>query len=240
MDWSRLSFLRHLTTLLAPSRHKHQRWAQFCKTKMIKKTINDIDPEVLISFLRAEIGEIIDSWILYRHFKLTTQKLQTDDIVADMSSQDLNFLYMVTAKFRDDIIARISEIADKSVGQLTFHFASRKFRVFEKETEIFEQFVKENKFIDRRNNFISHKNVKPTWDENKAPDRISYVTMTKAVAMAIRLMKQFDELHHGVRIRRQWQLARKTRYDFSEPRKGQFLLLPYIVDTRVNRDSTRP
>src|SRR5690606_17813303 len=96
---------------------------------MMMKTIKDTDPEVLISHVRAEIGDIIDSWILYRHFKLMSQKLQTDDIHADSKNKELNFLYLVTGKFRDDIIARVAELGGKKVGQLTFHFATRKFKV---------------------------------------------------------------------------------------------------------------
>lgn len=199
---------------------------------MIKKIIKDTNADVLISYLRSEIGDIIDSWILYRHFKITSQKLQTDDIQADAQNKELNFLYIVTDKFRNDIIARVAELADKKVGQLTFHFASRKLKAFEKETDLFERFVKENKFTDRRNNFISHKNIKPTWDENKAPDRISYRTMTKAIAMAIVLMKQFDLLHYGISTKRQWQIVRKRRYDFSGPGKFQYMILTHILDTK--------
>lgn len=197
---------------------------------MIKKTIKDTDPEVLISHLRAEIGDIIDSWILYRHFKLMSQKLQTDDIRADSKNKELNFLYLVTGKFRDDIIARVAELGGKKVGQLTFHFATRKFKVLGTEVDAFEKYVKDNKFTDRRNNFISHKNLKPTWTENKAPDRISYRTMTKAIAMAIRLMKKFDEHHYGTTIRRQWHLVRKSRYEFTVSRKAEYMIMPLIVD----------
>jgi len=198
---------------------------------MIKKTIKDTDPDVLISHLRAEIGDLIDSWILYRHFKLASQKLQTDDVYADTQNKNLNFLYLVTGKFRDDIIARVAELGDKKVGQLTFHFAFRKFKTLETEVNSFEQFVKENKFTDRRNNFISHKSVKPKWEDNIAPHRISYKIMTRALAMAISLMKQFDEYHYGVSIRRQWRITRKRRYEFSPSRRADFMMLPLIVDT---------
>jgi hypothetical protein len=198
---------------------------------MIKKTIKDTDPAVLISHLRAEIGDLIDSWILFRHFKLASQKLQTDDIYSDTQNENLNFLYLVTGKFRDDLIARIAELGDKKVGQLTFHFACRKFKILETEVDMFERFVKDNKFTDRRNNFISHKSIKPKWDDNKAPHRISYKVMTRALAMAIRLMKQFDEYHYGVKIKRQWQIARKRRYEFSPSRRADFMMIPFILDT---------
>jgi hypothetical protein len=197
---------------------------------MSKKTIKETDPELLVSYLRAEIGDIIDSWILFRHFKQKSQALQTDDIDADMRNQALNLLYLVTAKFRDDIIARIAELGTNQVGQLTFHFAARKFKAFEAEVNSFQQFVKANKFTDRRNNFISHKNIKPNWRDNKAPERVTYKVMTKAIAMAIRLMKQFDELHYGVRMRRQWQLVRKRRYEFTGSRKAEYMMVPFIAD----------
>ena len=95
---------------------------------MIKKTIKDTDPDVLISHLRAEIGDLVDSWILYKHFKLASQKLQTDDIYADAQNKNLNFLYLVTDKFRDDLIARIAELGDKKVGQLNFLLHSENLR----------------------------------------------------------------------------------------------------------------
>jgi len=198
---------------------------------MIKKTIQDTDPEVLISHLRAEIGDIIDSWILFRHFKQTSRQLQTDDIAADIQNKELNFLYMVTAKFKDDLISRLAELGDKKVGQLTFHFASRKFKALESEVNKFEKFIKDNKFTDNRNNFISHKNLKPTWTENKAPYRISYKSITIALAMAIALMKQFDELYYGVKIRHKWNLIRKKRYEFTVSRRAEYMLMPHMVDT---------
>lgn len=197
---------------------------------MIKKIIKDTDPDVLVSHLRAEIGYIIDSWILYRHYKLASQQLQTADISADMKNPNLNLCYLVLEKFRNDIISRVAEVADKKVGQLTFHFLSRKLKALSQETEIFEKFVKDNKFTDRRNNYISHKKLHATWADNKAPHRISFKTMTKGIAMAIRLMKQFDIIYHGDRIKRQWHLVRKTRYDFSAPRVSQYMILPYIID----------
>ena len=197
---------------------------------MIKKTIQDTDPEVLISHLRAEIGDIIDSWILYRHFKQTCQKLQTEDFASDMRNKELNFLYVVSAKFSDDLISRLAELGDKKVGQLTFHFASRKFKALDTEVIRFEGFIKDNKFTHNRNNFISHKNLKSTWSENKAPYRISYKTMTIALAMAISLIKQFDEIHYGVKIRRQWKMIRKKRYEFTLSRRAEYMLMPHMVD----------
>lgn len=201
---------------------------------MIKKTIKETAPEVLISHLRAEIGDIIDSWILYRHFKQASRKLQTEDIEADLQNNELNFLYLVTAKYKDDLISRLAELGDKKVGQLTFHFASRKLKALEPEVDRFENFIKDNKFTYNRNNFISHKILKPTWSENKAPYRISYKSMTKALAMAIALMKQFDELHYGAQIRRQWNLIRKRRYEFSVSRKSDYLLMPHIIERKGN------
>jgi hypothetical protein len=197
---------------------------------MKNKTIQETDTEVLISHLRAEIGDIIDSWVLYRHFKLTSQKLQTEDINADLKNNELNFFNMVSSKFKDDLISRIAELGDKKVGQLTFYFASRKFEKLESEVNKFEKFINDNKFTYNRNNFISHKNLKPTWTENKAPYTISYKTMTIALAMSISLIKQFDELHYGAKIKRQWQLLRKRRYIFTVSRKSEYMLLPHLID----------
>ncbi|MFC5683815.1 hypothetical protein ACYE2N_01610 [Flavobacterium sp. MAHUQ-51] len=196
---------------------------------MIKKIIQDTEPEVLISNLRAEVGDLIDSWILYRHFKVQSSQLQTNDIIADSNNKELNFLYVVTSKFKDDIIARLAELGDQKVGQLTFHFAYRKFKALEADVNKYENFIKTNKFTDNRNNFISHKNLKPTWEEKKAPHRIDYRTITVALAMAIALMKKFDELYYGTRIKQQWKLIRKTRYEFTISRRAEYMLMPHIL-----------
>lgn len=43
--------------------------------------------------------------------------------------------------------------------------------------------------------------------------------------MAIALMKQFDELFYGPKIKHQWHLIRKKRYEFTLSRRATYLLM---------------
>jgi hypothetical protein len=71
--------------------------------------------DVLVSNLRGEVGEALTAWVLLRHFMASAKKLQTDDLA---------FLWLMRGKLENELIARLSELADKKVGRTNFYFAS--------------------------------------------------------------------------------------------------------------------
>jgi len=181
----------------------------------------------LISNLRGEIGEIVDSWILMREIFVTSRKIRTGDTKKDFSSPEYLKLLRVIDKFKNDIIARLSELSEKKVGQINFDFASQKLNTLIKETKKYQDFIKEKKFMNLRHEYISHKKLPATWEEHRAPYRISDLTILKGVAKALILMKDFDQVYLGVRSKFLWYEMRKKRYDFSMPFSG-YTLLPYL------------
>jgi len=69
-------------------------------------------------------------------------------------------------------------------GQINFFFASSKLNKFHHEVKEFDDFLKKFKFIDKRNEFISHKKLPPTWDEHVGEYRIPYVTILRGISHA--------------------------------------------------------
>ena len=188
----------------------------------------------LISNLRGEVGEIVESWILMRELLITSKSLRTGDSKKDFSSPEYLKLLRIIDKFKNDIISRLSELSEKKVGQVNFNFATRKLSILEKETESYQRFIIDNKFLNLRHEYISHKNLPPTWKEHKAPYRISNLTILKGIAKALMLMKEFDKVYLGVRAKFLWYEMRKRRYDFSLP-FSSYLLLPHLKLTEKIR-----
>ncbi|HNP69064.1 MAG TPA: hypothetical protein PKH16_14250 [Aequorivita sp.] len=195
---------------------------------MSKSTFKATEIDNLISNLRGEVGEIIQTWTLMRDFYVLSSELQTDDFNEDIKNQELNRINLIKKKFQDEIISRLSELGHKSYGKVNFYFATNKLKALENEFKDFEKFIKDNHLKAKRDEFISHKKLPPTWDEHKAEHRISYLTTLKGIAKALILMKKIDRLHLGENSNQQWNKMRKKRYDFSVPAKAGYLLLPYL------------
>jgi hypothetical protein len=51
-------------------------------------------------------------------------ELTTDNIANDMRNESLAFVTMLRSKLADEIVARLSELAERKVGRLTFYFAA--------------------------------------------------------------------------------------------------------------------
>ena len=137
----------------------------------------------LVSNLRGEVGEIIQSWVLWRQFKLMAASAQSDDLVKDMENEELAFVYALSDRLRDDIIARVAELAEKKIGQLTFHFASVKLGSLETDVVEFRDFTKAKRFREKRNYDISHKELPENWEDHKTII-IRYSDVTRGVARA--------------------------------------------------------
>jgi hypothetical protein len=95
----------------------------------------------LISSLRAEVGAIVDSFLLMRQFKATAAALQTNSLSADMRNEQLNSVYVLKEKLEDEIVARLSELAECQIGCINFFFASEKLGKLQGEVQAFRKRV---------------------------------------------------------------------------------------------------
>lgn len=187
------------------------------------------DSSFLICQLREEIGGIIFSWVLYRHFKICSSNLMTNNVLEDLRNPELNFINAIVEKFKDELISRLAELANKKHGQLNFYFAANKLKVLREETYDFIRFIESEKFLVRRNKFISHKHISSSWEQQTPLPRISYKTIVKGVTLALVLMKKFDVEYYGKNILKNWHKIRQSRYNFTESHVGFYLALPYII-----------
>jgi hypothetical protein len=88
-----------------------------------KLKIARTDADNLVSNLRGEVGEVITTWLLMRHFMNAGARLTSGDIEKDLRNRDLLLVNLLADKLRDELVGRLSELAEEKVGQLTFHFA---------------------------------------------------------------------------------------------------------------------
>lgn len=194
-----------------------------------KERVNNTDLGNLVSNLRGEIGEIVLSWILMRSLKVQSQHLKTDNIVNDMNNSNLNILYNLIEKLENEIIARLSELAEKKVGQLTFYFVQEKLGLFEEEVDTFAKFIHSNRFHEKRNYDISHKQLPEKWSEHKCI-YIPYSKIVKGIVLALRLMRKIDRIALGPSAPFLWREMRKRRYNLTQIPTGKsaYMLLPYL------------
>ena len=191
--------------------------------------LNQTEPDKLISLLRGEVGEIIQSWIMFNIYDFKVKELQTEDILKDMSNKNLQLLSIVRSKFKDDIILRLSELASSKHGRLNFHFAADKFKTQKNEVKKFNDYLLNKHLIFRRNKNIAHKQISPRWNQVDPSPVIRKTTLLKAVAWAVIIMKQFDKEHYGESYRELWKEERKRRYEIDMSPVSKYMLLPYAA-----------
>ena len=194
---------------------------------MSKSTFKKTAIDNLISNLRGEVGEIIASWILMRDYMIISKQLSSPNIKEDIDNQELVRIHITIDVFRNDIISRLSELSEKTFSQVNFYFASQKLKILQSEVLEFQKYIKNSKFKDRRNEYISHKKLPPNWEDHRAPHRISYKTLLRGIAFSVILMKKFDSYFLGPIAKKQWMILRKKRYNLTSPPSVAFILLPY-------------
>ncbi len=199
-----------------------------------KFRVHKTDLNNLLSNLRGEVGEIISTWVLMKIIMAEANNLRTADIQKDLTNSQLSLLDNLIDKLSDEIIARLSELAEQKVGRLTFHFAQVKLDKFEKEVGVFERFIKKNRFHKKRNYDISHKELPEQWSDHKHI-YIPYVTLLRGVITALRLMKLIDIEVLGPSARYMWHEMRKRRYSPTSPAKVGYMLLPYFWPSEDDR-----
>jgi len=192
-----------------------------------KLRIHNTPLDNLISNLRSEVGEIILSWILMRDLMVQANQLRTDDLKANMDNHVLWTLNILSDKLRDEIVARLAELAEKKIGRLTFYFVQQKLGKFDDEIKAFMQFVKSSRFREKRNYDISHKELPEQWTDHKSI-HIPYFLVLKGVALALHLIKRIDRSVLGPSAPYLWREMRKKRYQPMTPLKAGYSILPYL------------
>lgn len=192
-----------------------------------KLRVKNTQLDNLVSNLRGEVGETITSWVLLRHIIASQRGLFSDDPGKDMANEGLAFGSMLREKLADEIVARLSELAEPKIGRLTFHFAAEKLGQFENDVRAFSGFIVREKFQLKRNYDISHKELPEEWDQHKHL-HIPYRTMLKGIAMALRLMKRIDRKVIRQAAKYLWPEIRKRRYKLMNPAKAVYLMLSYL------------
>ena len=192
-----------------------------------KLRIKNTQLDNLISNLRGEIGEIITSWVLLRHMMARVRELTTEDVSKDIANENLSYVSMLRTKLSDEIVARLSELAEDKIGRLTFFFAAEKLGKLHAEVKAFKTFIIREKFQEKRNQVISHKQLPEEWAKH-APITISYRSQLRGIARALRLMKKIDRIVLGPSAKYLWPEMRKKRYELMEPARAVYMLLPFM------------
>jgi hypothetical protein len=192
-----------------------------------KLILANADLESLIGNLRGEVGEVITTWLLMRNLMANANQLRSDSLKADSENRDLKFLDILANKLSDELVGRLSELAEHKVGQLTFHFAASKLSRFHGETRAFNTYIIKTGIRDKRNRDVSHKQAPGQISEQRYL-HIQYRVLLRAVALALRLMKRIDREVIGPASVFLWQKARAKRYNFTSPPRAGYLLVPYM------------
>ena len=199
-----------------------------------KLRIAKTDVDHLVSNLRGEIGEVITSWLLLRRLMTESARLSSDDPVKDGENRELATLNLMKERFRDDLVARLSELAEEKIGQLTFYFAAQKLDLFHDDVAAFAKYVVKHGLREKRNSDVSHKELPETWTDHRHL-HVRYKALVCATAQAVRLMKRIDRRVLGPSAPYLWREARKRRYKFMSPPRVGYLLLPYLRLSEVER-----
>lgn len=192
-----------------------------------KLRIANTELDNLLGNLRGEVGEIITSWVLLRYFMAEGARLASGDPAKDMGEQNLAFVNLLADKMRDELLGRLSEIAEQEIGRLTFYFAARKLGGFEADAATFERYIRNHRIREKRNRDVSHKQLPEKWSDHRDL-RIPYRALIKAVALALRIMKRIDRHALGPSAPYLWRQARKRRYQFMSPPRAGYMLVPYL------------
>jgi len=155
------------------------------------------------------------------------ESLKTSDIKKDIENHQLNMLQIMIDKLENELIARLSELAEQKIGRLTFYFVQEKLHKFDQEVKEFHRFIKKKRFHEKRNYNISHKVLPEKWTEHNNI-HIPYKTILKGIMLALRLMKKIDAESLGPSSKYLWREMRKRRYSPMVPVKVSYLLLPYL------------
>lgn len=192
-----------------------------------KYRLHNTQTDNLIDNVRGEVGEIIFAWVLMRDLMAQASRLRTGDLTVDMANRQLLLLDALVDKLEDEIAARLSELAQFRIGRLNFYFAYRKLGEPDADVKQFAQFIAGSRIKEKRDRYISHKDLPEKWEEHRLL-LIPYPVLLRGIAYALRLMKHLDSVFLGPRARYLWREMRKRRYEPVYPASVGYLLLPYL------------
>ncbi|MCK4826060.1 hypothetical protein KA005_60495 [bacterium] len=196
-----------------------------------KLRIYNTDIDNLASNLRGEVLDIIFTWTLLKTYRNVQASLVADNKGPILSNKDIMLTSLTCDKFQDELIARLAELATCKIGRLTFYFAQQKLTQLRlgqlQGVEEYIQFIKTNNFIKKRNFDISHKEL-PLEKYVISEIDIPYKIILKAVALAVRLMKQIDRIVLGPMAPYMWRDTNKHRYNRPCPGKVSTICLKYM------------
>jgi hypothetical protein len=183
-----------------------------------KLVLAHTDTDNLMANLRGEVGEVVTTWLLMRHFISGARRVQSGDFEKDIKDKNVQFANLLADKLGDELVGRLSELAENKIGQLTFYFAARKLKLFDMEATAFTKYI---------NRDISHKEL-PGQKPGQKYLHIEYRILLRAVALALRLIKKIDRHVIGPAAPLLWREARKRRYEFLSPPRAGYMLIPYL------------
>jgi hypothetical protein len=192
-----------------------------------KLRIHRTPVENLVANLRGEVGEIITTWTMMRRLIAQERRLSSGDIAKDMGDEEVAFFAVLVDKLSDELVARLSELAETKVGRLNFHFASVKLNALDAEVLAFRTFIRHHRFAEKRNYDISHKELPERWSEHRLR-HISYRLVLRGVALGSSVMKKIDAIVQGPSAKYMWHEMRKRRYSVINPPRAAYMLLPYL------------
>ena len=177
------------------------------------------------------------TWLLYIRLRKNARYLYTSDVEKDLRNPDLALLEILIEKLEDEIVSRLSEVAEQEIGQLTFYFAQQK--LLDKcdlgsDVNEYQKYVTKKKFKAKRNQFISHKQLPEKWTDHKEIF-ISVPTIGKCVALAVKVMVKIDKVFLGPSAIYLWRESLKKKSIPMRPLNVNFMLLPYMnlsIETR--------
>lgn len=193
-----------------------------------KLRVHRTETDNLVANLRGEIGEIITSWILLRDLMIQDHRERSGDPARDIQDTHLIPLRILGDRIEDDIVARLSELAEQKVGRLTFYFTGLKLGKLDAEVKAFSRFINTRRFRERRNQHISHKELPERFSDHRLI-HIPYRTLLRGIAFALQIMRKIDRIALGPSSKYLWREMRKRRYTPTGPPRVGYMLLPDLA-----------
>jgi len=196
----------------------------------VKHRLHNTQTDNLISNLRGEVGEILLTWLILRRLIKNARYLSTGDIQKDNVDPGLALLEILIDKLENDIVARLSELAEQKIGQLNFFFAQQKLIEqgdISADVKEFSNFIEKHKFNARRNQFISHKQLPEKWTDHKTII-IPVLTIGKCISLTVKLMIKIDKIFLGPSAIYLWRETLKKKENPMVPLNVNFMLLPHM------------
>jgi hypothetical protein len=181
----------------------------------------------LVANLRAEVGDIVSTWVLYRAVQAQRFADSSGDLEKDFADPRLAALRLVEEKLRNAMIAQLSELGQRKIGRANFHFAAVKLGRFDSEVDRYAALVERRRLTEKRNLEISHVELPEQWEEH-APFVVPDQSIAKCLGMTLRIMKKIDRHRLGPSSPFLWREVRKKRYELTMPGKIAYMLLPYM------------